>query len=298
MPRTPSRPRPRSIVSVSRNRTRDACPALHTMAGPLLVPCAAVAWLGMVLSLLLRFARRGTKRSVPTWTLPLHTLPRELQWRVLLHVARPSPMRLAPHDSLGRVLCLSRATLHALQAPAYRDVYIHSAEALHGLRRTLVRDAPHLGQHIRSLHLSSCGATSPIALEQLFLAVPHLTWLSIDAATLWRLCESQAGRLAHAARPKEVHLHWQVHPDTWSRLPNCLAFRLWEDVHTLTITSHVACAPLVASAPSWPHLARVHWHAVPRSDHDTSWRIACAHATRLWEARGVQVVWEGIQAPT
>ncbi|WFD25296.1 hypothetical protein MNAN1_000265 [Malassezia nana] len=199
------------------------------MAGPLLVPCAAVAWLGVVLSLLLRFARRGTQPSAPMLTLPLHTLPRELQWRILLHVAQPSPTRLAPHDSLGRVLCLSRATRHALEVSAYRDVYIHSAEALHGLRRTLVRDAPHLGPHIRSLHLLSCGAASPLALEQLLLAVPHLTLLSMDASTVWRLCESQAGRLAHAARPKEVHLHWQVHPDTWSRLPTCLAFRLWED---------------------------------------------------------------------
>lgn len=267
------------------------------MAVGLLAQCVGAALLSVLLGALARrvwYARCAIPATAPSWTVALHTLPLELQWRVLLQVARPSPMRLAPHDSLGRVLCLSRATLHALQAAAYRDVYISNAGMLHLFRRTLVVDAPHLGTHIRSLHLSSCGAASPLALEQVFLAVPHLETLSVDASTAWRLCESQVGRLEHAARPKDVRLQWLVHPHTWARLPTCLQFRLWAQARTLTVTSHVACAPIVARAPTWPHLEHVRWCAVPKNGRDTSWRIACAHATRLWEARGVHVVWEGI----
>lgn len=272
------------------------------MALVLLAQCAGVALLSVLLSALARhiwYVRHAMPATVPSLTVALHTLPRELQWRVLLHIARPSPARLAPHDSLGRVLCLSRTTLHILQAAAYRDVYIHGAETLHLFRRTLVVDAPHLGAHVRSLHLSSCGAASALALEQVFLAVPYLEMLSVDAGTAWRLCESQVGRLEHAPRPKDVHLQWQVHPHTWARLPQCLEFRLWAHARTLTITSHVACAPIVASAPTWPSLVQVRWCAVPKNEHDTSGRIACTHATRLWEARGVHVVWEGIsEVPT
>ncbi|WFD18280.1 Vacuolar protein sorting-associated protein 13 [Malassezia caprae] len=210
------------------------------MALVLLAQCLGVAVLSVLLSALVRFwhARRAMPVMTPSLKVALHTLPMELQWRVLLHVAQPSPARLAPHDSLGRVLCLSRTTLHTLQAAAYCDVYIHGAETLHLFRRTLAVDAPHLGAHVRSLHLSSCGAASALALEQVFLAVPHLETLSVDASTAWRLCESQVGRLERAPRPKDVHLQWQVHPHTWTRLPQCLEFRLWSHARTLTVTSH------------------------------------------------------------
>lgn len=272
------------------------------MALPLLAQCVGAALLSVLLSVLARYAwhtRYAVPATTPSWTVALHTLPLELQWRVLLHVAQPSLTRVAPHDSLGRVLCLSKRTLHTLQAAAYRDLYIHNAAALHRLRRTLAVEAPHLSAYIRSLHLASCGAASPLALEQLLLTVPQLDTLSLDASTAWRLCESQVGRLTHAARPKTVHLQWQVHPHTWPRLSALLQCRLWEHTRTLTMTSHVACAPLVASAPTWPQLTSVRWYAVPKSEHDVSWRIACAHATRVWEARQVHVVWEGIcEAPT
>lgn len=147
--------------------------------------------------------RAGRGEEQPA-ALPCHRLPPELRLRILLEaVAACAESSSAP--SPVRFLLLSRETYKRLIPALYAHIALASAPALRHLRITLLR-RPELAAHVRALRLTGHECASPLGAEQLFLALPHLDQLALDAGAAASICQGTLSRLRSGARPGVLRL--------------------------------------------------------------------------------------------
>lgn len=230
----------------------------------------------------LKALERGTQR-----------VPRELQWRILIHMAHVvDEQDPYPHRGLWRILLLSKETRRRVLPYAYHTLFLHTPTSFNRLRYTLIVLCPALAQYIEHLSIRMCTFAPPLALEQVLVSTTRVSSMFVDSASARAMCETHVGRLQTTAKPRHVLMHLCA-PETPPSLVEKLAvFSMWECTQTLDVLGDPILAHSLA-AGSWPALHCMRWHSPKALGHETS-DVTLAQAKRTWMNRGVTMTWDAM----
>lgn len=238
-------------------------------------------------------AEKASQRDLKALERGTHRVPRELQWRILIHMARVvDEQDPYPHRGLWRILLLSKETRRRVLPHAYHTLFLHSPTSFNRLRYTLIVLCPALAQYIEHLSIRMCTFAPPLALEQVLVSTTRVSSMFIDSASARAMCETHAGRLQITAKPRHVLMHLCAPEMPPSLVEKLAVFSMWESAETLDVLGDPILAHSLA-AGSWPALHCMHWHTPKALWHETS-DVTLAQAKRTWINRGVMMTWDAM----